>query len=52
MKIAVLSDIHGNVECKPPVAYSGLVCERRDGFVAGQDFSARCYVRAVCDDGK
>jgi serine/threonine-protein kinase len=22
------------------------------GFVAGQDFSARCYVRAVCDDVK
>lgn len=20
------------------------------GFVAGQDFSARCYVRAVCDE--
>jgi serine/threonine-protein kinase len=22
------------------------------GFVAGQDFSARCYVRAVCDEVK
>jgi hypothetical protein len=20
------------------------------GFVAGQDFSARCYARAVCDE--
>jgi hypothetical protein len=32
MRVAVLSDIHGNM----------------DAFE--QDFSARCYVRAVCDE--